>query len=136
MSSRTIYLSRLIGLSCVLVIPSMILQRQATVDWVTALFHNPSQLWVVSVITLIIGLAVVLAHNVWSGGALAVVVTLVGWAMLIKGLLFLFVYSGVQLEFFLSVLRNPLHFYICMTPSLVIGLYLTYGGFTSKTARV
>jgi hypothetical protein len=81
-------------------------------------------------------LAVVLAHNVWSGGALAVVVTVVGWAMLIKGLLFLFVYSGVELGFFLSMLRNPLHFYICMTPSLVIGLYLTYGRFTSKTARV
>jgi hypothetical protein len=26
------------------------------------------------------GLAVVVAHNVWSGGALPVVVTLVGWA--------------------------------------------------------
>ena len=74
-------------------------------------------------------------HNIWSGGALAVVVTLVGWAMLIKGLLFLFVYSGVELDFFLSVLRNPLHFCICMTPSLAIGLYLTYGGFTAKIAR-
>ncbi|MGA8086551.1 MAG: hypothetical protein WCA10_04545 [Terracidiphilus sp.] len=136
MSSRTIYLSRLIGLSCVLVIPSMILQRQATVDWMTALFHNSSLLWVLSVITLTIGLATVLAHNVWSGGALAVVVTLVGWAMLLKGLLFLFVYSGTALEFFLSVFRNPLLFYLCMTPSLLIGLYLTYGGFTSKTARL
>jgi hypothetical protein len=114
----------------------MVLQRQATVDLVTALFHTPSLLWVVSVITLTVGLATVLAHNIWSGGVLAVVVTLVAWAMLIKGLLFLFVYSGVELEFILSVLRNPLHFYICMAPSLVIGLYLTYAGFTSKTARI
>jgi hypothetical protein len=27
------------------------------------------------------GLAVVLAHNIWNGGALPVVVTLVGWAV-------------------------------------------------------
>lgn len=135
MSLRTIYLSRLIGLSCVLVIPSMVLQRQATVDLVTALFHNPSLLWVLSVITLTVGLATILAHNVWSGGALAVVVTLVGWAMLIKGLLFLFLPSWVESELVLSVLRNPLHFYVWMTPSLVIGIYLTYGGFTSKTAQ-
>ena len=133
MTARTIFLSRLIGLYCILVIPSMVLQRQATVDWMTALFHNPSLMWVLSVITLTIGLAMVLAHNVWSGGALAVVVTLVGWAALIKGLLFLFLPSGVESALILSVLRNPLLFYVWMTPSLLIGIYLTYGGFTSRT---
>jgi hypothetical protein len=114
----------------------MVLQRQATVDWMTALFHSPSLMWVLSVITLIIGLAMVLAHNVWSGGALAVVVTLVGWAALIKGLLFLFLPSGVESELILNVLRNPLLFYVWMTPSLLIGIYLTYGGFASKARRV
>ena len=104
MTARTIFLSRLIGLYCILVIPSMVLQRQATVDWMTALFHNPSLMWVLSVITLTIGLAMVLAHNVWSGGTLAAVVTLVGWAALIKGLLFLFLPSGVE-----SALIRPLN---------------------------
>ena len=136
MTARTIFLSRLIGLYCILVIPSMVLQRQATVGWMTALFHNPSLVWVLSVITLTIGLAMVLAHNVWSGGALAVVVTLVGWAALIKGLLFLFLPSGVESELILNVLRNPLLFYVWMTPSLLIGIYLTYGGFTSRTKGV
>lgn len=80
MSSRTVFLARLIGLYCILVIPSMVLRRQATMDWMTALLNNAALLWVLSVITLTIGLAMVLAHNVWSGGALPVVVTLVGWA--------------------------------------------------------
>ena len=133
MTARTIFLSRLIGLYCILVIPSMVLQRQATVDWMTALFRDPSLMWVLSVITLTIGLAMVLAHNVWSGGTLAAVVTLVGWAALIKGLLFLFLPSGVESALILSVLRNPLLFYVWMTPSLLIGIYLTYGGFTSRT---
>ena len=78
----------------------------------------------------------VLAHNVWSGCALPVVVTLVGWAALIKGLLFLFLPSGIESEFILSALRNPLLFYIWMTPSLVIGIYLTYGGFASEATRM
>lgn len=136
MSSRTVFLSRLFGLYCILVIPSMVLRRQATVDWMTALLNNASLMWVLSVITLTIGLAMVLAHNVWSGGALPVVVTLVGWAALIKGLLFLFLPSGVESEFILSVLRNPLLFYVWMTPSLVIGIYLTYGGFSTKATRL
>jgi len=132
MSSRTIFLSRLIGLYCILVMPSMVLYRQATVNWMTALLNNAALMWVLSVITLTIGLAMVLAHNVWSGGALPVIVTLVGWATLIKGLLFLFFPPGVESEFILNALRNPLLFYVWMTPSLVIGIYLTYGGFASK----
>jgi len=36
-------------------------------------------------------LAVVLAHDVWSGGALPVAVTLVGWMALLKGLALLVV---------------------------------------------
>lgn len=32
-----------------------------------------------------VGIAVVLGHNVWSGGWLPVVVTAVGWAALLKG---------------------------------------------------
>ncbi len=136
MTSRTIFLTRLIGLYCILVIPSMVLHRQATVDWMTALLNNAALMWVLSVITLTIGLAMVLAHNVWSGGALPVVVTLVGWAALIKGLLFLFLPSGIESEFILSALRNPLLFYIWMTPSLVIGIYLTYGGFASKATHM
>jgi hypothetical protein len=32
----------------------------------------------------------VLGHNIWSGGALVVVVTVVGWITLVKSLLFLF----------------------------------------------
>ena len=136
MSSRTIFLSRLIGLYCILVMPSMVLYRQATVNWMTALLNNAALMWVLSVITLTIGLAMVLAHNVWSGGALPVVVTLVGWATLIKGLLFLFFPPGVESEFILSALRNPLLFYVWMTPSLVIGIYLTYRGFASKATRM
>jgi hypothetical protein len=105
-------------------------------DWMTALLNNAALMWVLSVITLTAGLAMVLAHNVWSGGTLPVVVTLVGWATLIKGLLFLFLPSGVESEFILSALRNPLLFYVWMTPSLVIGIYLTYGGFASKATRI
>ena len=135
MSSRTVFLSRLIGVYCILVVLPLVVHRQATVDLVTALFHNPSMMWVLSVITVTAGLAMVLAHNVWSGGALPVVVTLVGWATLAKGLLFLFLPSGVESEFILSALRNPLLFYVWMTPSLLIGIYLTYAGFASKATR-
>ena len=57
------------------------------------------------------GLAVVLGHNVWSGGALPVVVTLMGWAALLKGVALLLVpsdrmadaYKGIGFERFFHV---------------------------------
>ena len=134
MSPRTVFLSRLIGLYCILVALSMITRRQATLESVRALLHDPSMMFVVGVITLSAGLAMVLAHNIWSGGALVVIVTLVGWITLIKGLFFLFLPPGMEAEFFLRQLHYQDLFYLYGCISLGLGGYLTYGGFRS-TAR-
>ena len=133
MSTRTIYLSRLIGLYCILVVPSMIIRKQATVFAVEALLRNPSMILVLSIITVAAGLAIVLAHNIWSGGALPVVVTLVGWLALIKGLILLYLPADAIAETLMCWLRHPLLFYVSMAPSLLIGIYLTYEGFKSKS---
>jgi len=132
MSSRTIFLSRLIGLYCVLLVPFMFVYRQASLDSITGILHNPSLILVLGVFTLAIGLAMVLAHNIWSGGALAVVVTLVGWLSLLKGLFILYLLPYVGAECYLNVLRNPLFFYACMVLWLAIGIYLACAGFTLK----
>jgi putative exporter of polyketide antibiotics len=88
MSPRTPFLSRLIGLYAILIALSMFSRGQATVETVAALLQNPSMVFVLGVVMLAAGLAMVLAHNIWSGGALVVVVTLVGWMTLIKSLVF------------------------------------------------
>jgi len=75
MSPRTLFLSKLIGLYCILAALSMMTRRQATLETVTALLQNPSMMLILGVITLAAGLAMVLAHKIWSGGALVVVVT-------------------------------------------------------------
>lgn len=51
------------------------------------------------------GLAMVLAHNIWSGGALVVVVTLVGWMTLIKSLGFLFLPPEMEVRLFVERLH-------------------------------
>ena len=75
-------------------------------------------------------LAIVLGHNVWSGGALAVVVTLFGWVALLNGVSLLLVppeqmaaaYKGLGFERF---------FYVWMIAVLVIGLLITLDAFAS-----
>jgi hypothetical protein len=133
MLPRTLFLSRLIGLYCILVALSMITRKQATLESVTAVLRDPSMMFVLGAITLIAGLAMVLAHNIWSGGALVVIVTLVGWMTLIKSLSFLFVSSEVEAGFFLRQLHYQELFYVYGAFPLVLGIYLTYAGFKSRS---
>jgi putative exporter of polyketide antibiotics len=102
MSPRTLFLSKLIGLYCILAALSMMTRRQATLETVTALLQNPSMMLILGVITLAAGLAMMLAHNIWSGGALVVVVTLVGWITLSKSLFFLFLPPEMEAKFSLG----------------------------------
>jgi hypothetical protein len=133
MLPRTIFLSRLIGLYCILIALSMITRRQATVETVTALLQNPLMMLILGVITLAAGLALVLAHNIWSGGALVVVVTLVGWMALVKSLFFLFLPPEMEAGLFLRQIHYQQLFYVYSAISLVLGVYLTYGGFKSRS---
>ena len=133
MSPRTAFLSKLIGLFCIIVSLSMFTQKQSTVEAVTALIHNPPMMFVVGLMAVTAGLAIVLGHNVWSGGALPVIVTLTGWATLIKGLFFLFLSPDTETGIFLGAFRYEQLFYVYTAFSLLLGAYLTYGGFRSKT---
>ena len=132
MSPRTLFLSRLIGLYCILVGLSMMTHSQATVETVTALLQNPSMTLILGVITLAAGLAMVLAHNIWAGGTLVVVVTLVGWMALVKSLFFLFLPPEMETRLFLQQLHYQQLFYLYAAISLALGVYLTYGGFRSR----
>jgi putative exporter of polyketide antibiotics len=133
MSPRTIFLSRLIGLYCVVIALSMMTRRQATMETVTALLQSPSMMLIVGIIALAAGLATVLAHNIWSGGAFTVVVTFVGWITLIKSLFFLFLPPEMETRLFLQQLHYQQLFYLYGAISLVLGVYLTYGGFKSRS---
>jgi cytochrome bd-type quinol oxidase subunit 2 len=131
MSSRTIYLGRLIGLYCLFVALAMISHKRTTVDTMTALVHDAPVLFLACLLALVAGLAIVLAHNVWSGGALPVVVTLFGWIVLIKGLIFLLLPPDTSLAYF-EAARYGQFFYFYMTIDLVIGIYLTFASFRSS----
>jgi len=111
----------------------MMTRREATVATVTALLQNPSMMLTLGVITLAAGLAMVLAHNIWSGGAVAVVVTIVGWITLFKSLLFLFLPPEMAAGLYLTQLHYQQLFYLYGAISLVLGVYLTYSGFTSRS---
>lgn len=130
MSSLTAFLSRLIGLFAILVALSLVTHKQVTVETLTALVHNRPLLLIFWMVWLFAGLAIVLGHNIWSGGTLPVVVTLVGWLILIRGLLLLFLSPAAAIGLFAGLHYEQL-FYLYAGITFIIGAYLAYAGFRS-----
>jgi hypothetical protein len=126
MSPRTIFLGRLIGLYCLLIGLTMVMRKQAMVEMVTALIHNPPAAWLAGLLAMTAGLAIVLGHNVWSGGALPVIITLLGWIALLKGLLFLLLPPEAEAGIFLQTLHYEQFFNIYTAISLLLGIYVSY----------
>jgi uncharacterized membrane protein len=126
MSPRTAFLGKLIGLYCILVALAMLSRKQATMDVIKAMLHNPPLLLALGGITVVAGLAMVLSHNIWSGGGLQLIVTLAGWIALIKGSLLLFLSPEQESSLFLDALHLDQFFYLYLGGTLLLGIYLTY----------
>ena len=132
MSATTVFLSRLIGIYCILVSLAMAVTKEATIAIVVALVHDAPVLYILGLIVVAAGLAMVLSHNVWTGGALPVIVTLVGWLALIKGLLFLFLPPATAVGILFWGLAYEQFFYMYAAGTFILGVYMAYGGFKSK----
>jgi len=126
----TVFLAKLIGLYCIIVALALMARKQSTIAAIKALVGNPPLLLLVEVLGLALGLAMVLGHNIWSGGALPIVVTLLGWVMVIRGAVLLALPPDKIVKFF-EALRYEERFHVYMGVTLVLGLYLTYAGFTA-----
>jgi len=110
----------------------MMSHKQLTLEGVTALLQNPPLMLLLGLITLGASLAMVLAHNLWWSGTLAVIITLIGWLALIKSLLFLFLNPAMEARFLLGLLHYQQFFYDYAAVSIILGIYLTYSGFASS----
>jgi hypothetical protein len=134
MSSRTIFLAKVIGLFLLCMAALMALSKTSLLTAIAATVHEPGLLLAYSIISLAAGMAMVVGHNVWSGGPAAIIVTLVGWAALIKGLLLLFLPSDMFVTLYgRADFGDRLYGYAALFA--VIGLYLVYSGFRAARAK-
>jgi len=130
MSPLTIFLAKFLGLYCVVFALAMLTRKRQAVAAVKAFVANPPLLLFLELVSLACGLAMIIGHNIWSGGALPVVVTLLGWLMAIRGA-GLLVVSPAGAAKLLETLRYEQLFYFYMGLTLVLGLYLTWAGFSA-----
>jgi 1,4-dihydroxy-2-naphthoate octaprenyltransferase len=126
----TVYLGKLLGLFTLITSFWLLIERQTAVSTIPALLGDRPAMVIFAIIALASGLAIVLAHNIWSGGVLPVLVTLIGWVMVIRGVLFLFLPPEATLQI-LATMQFERLFYVYLGIPFVLGIYLTYLAFTA-----
>ncbi len=134
MSPRTAFLSKLIGLSCILIAIALASHRQASVDSIAGLVQSPPLLLIFGLVGLVAGVALVLGHNVWSGGAASIIVTLIGWITVLRALLLLVLPTSTVAQL-VGAIHFGDYFYLYMTLAFVLGVYLTYAGFSARPEK-
>ena len=129
MSQRTLFLAKLIGLYFLVVSFAMFIRGYEIIGTMTAIIQNPALLFVTGLVGVVAGLAIVIGHNVWRGGALPVLITLLGWISLLKGAMLLLLSPETETRIFMVGLHYNQHPYPFAAILLVLGGYLTFAGF-------
>ena len=129
MSALTIYLSRLIGVVTLIIAAAMLADKSLVVAALGYLGQDRAPLLILGFIRVTCGVGIVLVHNVWTRGFWPLVVTLTGWALLVRGVMVLFVPPDVM-----AALMTKTHvvdfYYLYAAIPLVLGTYLSLRGFS------
>jgi uncharacterized membrane protein len=120
--------AQITGLSLVAVSTAMLSRPRGMIVMVERLLENPPILFVFGLVQLVGGLMLVLTQNTTSGANLALVLSLVGWWLLIRGAMLMFMTPETLLSLADSI-ELPKYHFLSNIVSLLIGIYLTYIGF-------
>jgi hypothetical protein len=130
MTPLTIFLGRFFGLSCLLMCAALFARPKAFRAAIDSMRDSPGLVLVTGLFTMSGGVAAVVGHNIWSGGALPVAVTLLGWATLIKGLAITAI-PWSALTGFYRALHYPARFRLYTATAFALSAWLTAAAFAS-----
>ena len=133
MSTLTVYLGQFFGLFLTLMCLAFVVRPKGSLAAIQSMMGSPGLILVTGIATLAAGVATVLGHNIWSGGALAIAVSALGWVTLIKGFALTAAPPDLLAAFY-RVIGYPQLFRAVMAVGLVFGLWLTWAAFTAQPA--
>lgn len=89
MTPLTLFLAKLIGAYALIMSAWMLVRRDVALQMIESVSREPVAIAFVGMMRLVIGLAIVIGHDIWSDTT-AALVSLIGWITLISGFLTLF----------------------------------------------
>lgn len=120
----TLFLAKVIGWYFVIISLYMLCCQQAVKAIVTDILGQRALMFFIAILTVILGLLLVLSHNIWILGW-PVIITVIAWMVLLGG-----IFRLINPESLTRIaqwwLRNPAYLIIAAVVYLLIGLYLLY----------
>jgi hypothetical protein len=123
----SIFLAKTIGLYLVIVSAAFMLKANELKPITLDMVRNPSFVMFSGILALIFGILIVVSHNIWVMDW-RVIITLLGWLALLKGVMRLFFPEFAMHKMAKCVERND-YYFIMMGITLIIGLVLLYFGY-------
>jgi hypothetical protein len=108
----------------------MIVREQAMMLLVPKFVDSPPFLYFLGSLRVLIGLAIVLAHDMWTG-TVGTVIYVVGWLTILRGIAMLVLPLETEQKI-LAVFSRGNVWYTTAIVAIVLGGWLAYAGFTAS----
>ncbi|MBT3413294.1 MAG: hypothetical protein HOJ15_00460 [Candidatus Jacksonbacteria bacterium] len=120
----SIFLGKVVAWYLVIAGASILINRNFIKEYTKGFSKNAALLYFAGVISLIIGLMMVISHNIWASDW-RVVVTIVGWLALLKGIVLLV--SPSSMIKVARAWRDSIFLSISTIILVLAGIYMLYG---------
>ncbi len=121
------FLAKLIGIYFVIMGLSVLIKKETLLKMAEEFMTRLPLMFVSGVLTLVMGLLLILSHNIWDG-TWVVIITVIGWLVFIKGIFYLLLPQKTLTKWF-KIFDNNSWYTIASIIMIIFGLYLAYKGF-------
>jgi len=135
MPAVTVYLSRLIGVVTLIIGVVMLADKEMVLVAVGQLGVDRTPLLLLGFLRVACGAGIALVHNIWTRGFWPLVVTLTGWAILVRGVMVLLVPPDIMAEL-IAASHVVDFYYLYAAVPLVLGIYLSLRGFSASVSAL
>lgn len=127
----SLFLSKALGLYLVIISVGMLINALTLKPILGEMLKSPGLMFVTGVIAMIIGVLIVISHNIWTLDW-RVIITIMGWASLIKGTIRVVIPQYVDVIDKKWMLSN-LSYYTTFIITFMLGVLLCYLGAVHNT---
>jgi hypothetical protein len=127
MQCSSIFLAQVIGCYLFIVGLAMLIYQHRFKKLISDFLSHPLTINLSGSICLILGLLIVIDHSVWVG-QWPMLITLIGWIILLQGLMRIF-FPDAFIKIMKDFLGRTPYLVMCWV-RILVGLYLIWGGFS------
>lgn len=127
----SLFLAKAIGIYYVIVSIAFLLNKARLRALMIETMNNSAYLLLSGFIALIVGILLVVSHNLWVADWRVVIITIIGWLALLKGLTII-VFPNFLIKLSTRLMQNEVAYTITFLLVLLIGVILLYFGDTHR----